>query len=206
MFSIVQALGWPIWPLLIASVVALALIIERAATLRAQRVVPPRLLDDVLALQARGEAGADVLAKLERSAPLGRILAAGLRNAGAGRESAGQAMSAAGGRVANDLARYLTLLGSIGSVAPLLGLFGTVIGMIEIFSSQQSGTNPQQLAHGISIALYSTAFGIIVAVPAIVAYRHFRSRVDDLVVEMEHQSQRLLETLFAARGGVRDAA
>ena len=205
MFSIVQALGWPIWPLLLASVVALALIIERAATLQPRRVLPARLLDDVIALHARGESSPEVVAKLERSAPLGRVLAAGLRNLGGGRESAAQAMLTAGGQVANELSRYLTLLGSIGSVAPLLGLFGTVIGMIEIFSSQQGGTNPQQLAHGISIALYSTAFGIIVAVPAIVAYRHFRSRVDDLVIDMERQAQRLLEVLYAGRPAPREA-
>jgi biopolymer transport protein ExbB len=101
----------------------------------------------------------------------------------------------AGGHVAHDLSRYLALLGAIGSVAPLLGLLGTVVGMIEIFSSQQGGANPQQLAQGISVALYSTAFGIMVAVPSVISYRIFRARVDDFLVEMEQQAQRLVEAL-----------
>jgi len=107
--------------------------------------------------------------------------------------------------VAHELSRYLTLLGAIGSVAPLLGLLGTVVGMIDIFASQQAGSNPQQLAQGISIALYSTAFGIIVAVPSVLSYRIFRARVDDFLVELEQQAQRLLEALYgdarAARPG-----
>ena len=94
------------------------------------------------------------------------------------------------------MSRYLTLLGSVGSIAPLLGLLGTVVGMIDIFASQQAGSNPQQLAQGISIALYSTAFGIIVAVPSVLAYRHFRTRVDDFLVEMEGQAQQLVEALY----------
>jgi biopolymer transport protein ExbB len=105
----------------------------------------------------------------------------------------------AGGHAAHDLSRYLSLLGSIGSIAPLMGLLGTVIGMIEIFASQQAGSSPQQLAHGISIALYCTAFGIIVAVPAILAYRHFKSRIEDFVVDMEDEAQKLLDTLFSPR-------
>lgn len=205
MFSIVQSLGWPVWPLVIASVIALALIIERAASLRAARITPPKLLDDVLGLHARGAVNAEVIAKLERSSPLGRILAAGLRNAESGRDAALQAVLAAGNQVTHELSRYLTLLGSIGSVAPLLGLFGTVIGMIEIFAAQQLGSSPQQLAHGISVALYSTAFGIIVAVPATLFYRHFRSRVDDFIADMEHQGQQLIEILFAPRRPAREA-
>lgn len=205
MFAIVQAIGWPIWPLIIASIVALALIIERSAALRRARVVPATLLQDVLSLHARRQLTPDVIAKLEQNSPLGRVLAAALRNERAPRDIAGEAVANAGSHVAHDLSRYLTLLGSIGSIAPLLGLLGTVIGMIEIFASQQAGSNPQQLAHGISIALYCTAFGIIVAVPAVLFYRHFRTRVEDMLVDMEDQAQRLLDTLYnerlLARGG-----
>jgi biopolymer transport protein ExbB len=122
-----------------------------------------------------------------------------LRNERAPRDIAGEAVANAGSHVAHDLSRYLTLLGSIGSIAPLLGLLGTVIGMIEIFASQQAGSSPQQLAHGISIALYCTAFGIIVAVPAVLFYRHFRTRVEDMLVDMEDQAQRLLDTLYNER-------
>jgi biopolymer transport protein ExbB len=199
LFAIVQAIGWPIWPLLAASVIALTLIIERAVALRRQKVIPESLLQDVLNLVSRRQINAEVITKLERSSPLGRVLATALRNVSAPRAIAGAAVANAGGHVAHELSRYLSLLGSIGSVAPLLGLLGTVIGMIDIFASQQAGANPQQLAHGISIALYCTAFGIIVAVPAVMFYRHFKSRIEDFVVEMEDQSQRLLEVLFADR-------
>ncbi len=199
MFSIVVAIGWPIWPLIIASIVALALIIERSLALRRARILPPRLLNDVLSLHAKRQVSNDVVDKLEDSSPLGRVLAAALRNERAPREVAHEAVANAGGHAAHDLSRNLSLLGSIGSIAPLMGLLGTVIGMIEIFASQQAGSSPQQLAHGISIALYCTAFGIIVAVPAILAYRHFKSRIEDFVVDMEDEAQKLLDTLFSPR-------
>ncbi|MCU0950873.1 MAG: MotA/TolQ/ExbB proton channel family protein [Burkholderiaceae bacterium] len=198
-FSIVLAIGWPIWPLIIASVVALALIIERGIALRRPKILPPRLLNDVLALHAKRQVSADVVTKLEGSSPLGRVLAAALRNERAPREIAHEAVANAGGHVAHDLAKNLSLLGSIGSIAPLIGLFGTVVGMIEIFASQQAGSSPQQLAHGISIALYCTAFGIVVAVPAVMAYRHYKSKIEDFVVDMEDEAQKLLDTLFAPR-------
>lgn len=199
MFAIVQAVGWPLLPLILASIVALALIIERALTLRRARVIPDGLLPDVLNVLARRQVTPQVVDRLEAHSPLGRVLAAGLRNAGAPRSVAVEAVTATGGHVAHRLARYLTLLGSIGSIAPLLGLLGTVIGMIEIFASQQAGSSPQQLAQGISIALYCTAFGIIVAVPAVLAYRHFRTRIDDYLVEMEAQALRLLDALYPPR-------
>jgi biopolymer transport protein ExbB len=198
-FAIVQAIGWPIWPLIVASIVALALIIERAIALRRETVIPKTLLKDVLSLHSRRQITSEVIVKLEGSSPLGRVLAAALRNVKAPRAIAGAAVANAGGHVSHDLSRYLSLLGSIGSIAPLLGLLGTVIGMIEIFASQQAGSNPQQLAHGISIALYCTAFGIIVAVPAVMFYRHYKSRIEDYLVAMEDQAQQLLEVLFADR-------
>jgi len=198
-FAIVQAIGLPIWPLIVASIVALALIIERAISLRRERILPGSLLKDVLSLHSRRQITPEIIVKLEASSPLGRVLAAALRNVRAPRAIAGAAVANAGGHVSHDLSRYLSLLGSIGSVAPLLGLLGTVIGMIEIFASQQAGSNPQQLAHGISIALYCTAFGIIVAVPAVMFYRHYKSRIEDYLVAMEDQAQQLLEVLFADR-------
>ncbi len=199
MFAIVQTIGWPIWPLILASIVALALIIERGFALRRDKVLPKTLLKDVLALHARRQITPEVIGKLDGHSPLGRVLAAGLRNVRAPRAIAGAAVANAGGHVAHDLSRHLSLLGSIGSIAPLLGLLGTVIGMIEIFASQQAGSNPQQLAHGISIALYCTAFGIIVAVPAVMFYRHYKSRIEEYLVAMEDQAQQLLEVLFADR-------
>jgi biopolymer transport protein ExbB len=196
LFAIVQAVGWPIWPLIFASIVALALIIERSAALRRSKVLPANLLQDVLALHARRQINADLMLKLERSSLLGFVLAAGLRSEREPREIAAGTIEVAGARAAHEMSRYLTLLGSVGSIAPLLGLLGTVVGMIDIFASQQAGSNPQQLAQGISTALYSTAFGIIVAVPSVLAYRHFRTRVDDFLVDMEQQAQHLVEALY----------
>jgi biopolymer transport protein ExbB len=200
LLAIIIELGWPIWPLILASVLALALIIERSIALRREKIVPPALLPDVIGLWNRRQLSADVLAQLEHSSPLGRVLAAALRNERATREGAMQQVEAAGALVANRLSKNLTLLGSIGSIAPLLGLLGTVIGMIAIFASQQAGSNPQELARGISIALYCTAFGIIVAVPAVLMYRHFKRRVDDYLVDMEDQAERLLEQVYDTGG------
>ena len=198
MFAIIAELGWPVWPLILASILALALIIERGIALQRKKVVPATLLADVLGIWKKRQISPDVLAKLEANSPLGRVLAAGLRQERSSREGAMQQIEAAGAVVANRLTKNLTLLGSIGSIAPLLGLLGTVVGMIAIFASQQAGSNPQELARGISVALYSTALGIIIAVPAILAYRYFRRLVDDYLVDMEEQAERLLETVFTS--------
>ena len=198
MFAIIIELGWPIIPLILASIFALGLIIERGIALQRRNVVPATLLTDVLGLWRNRKITPEVVAKLEANSPLGKVLAAGLRNDRTSREGAMQQIEAAGAVVANRLTKNLTLLGSIGSIAPLLGLLGTVVGMIAIFASQQAGSNPQDLARGISVALYSTALGIIVAVPAVLAYRYYKRLVDDYLVDMEEQAERLLETVFAA--------
>jgi biopolymer transport protein ExbB len=198
LFAIIAELGWPIWPLILASILALALIIERAIALQRKKIVPATLLTDVIGIWKKRQITPDVISKLEANSPLGRVLAAGLRNERTTREGAMQQIEAAGAVVANRLTKNLTLLGSIGSIAPLLGLLGTVVGMIAIFASQQAGSNPQDLARGISVALYSTALGIIVAVPAVLAYRYFKRLVDDYLVDMEEQAERLLETVFSA--------
>lgn len=199
MFSIIAELGWPIWPLIVASVLALALIIERGIALKRGKILPTSLLNDVIGVVQRDKVTPEVVAKLERNSPLGRVLSAGLRSTHASREGAMQQIESAGAVVANRLSKNLTLLGSIGSIAPLLGLLGTVVGMIQIFAAQQAGSTPQDLAHGISVALYCTAFGIIVAVPAILAYRYFKRLVDDYLVDMEEQSERLLEVVYGDR-------
>jgi biopolymer transport protein ExbB len=200
LLSIILELGWPVWPLILASILALALIIERTIALRRDKILPATLLSDVIGLWNKRLITPDVLSKLEQNSPLGRVLAAGLRNERATREGAMQQIEAAGSVVANRLSRNLTLLGSIGSIAPLLGLLGTVVGMIAIFASQQAGSNPQDLAHGISVALYCTALGIIVAVPAVISYRYFKRLVDDYLVDMEEQAERLLESVYATPG------
>ncbi len=200
MFSIIQAAGWPIWPLLLASVIAVALIIERSATLRQDHILPPRLLEQVVAVYQRDGLSREALERLASDSPLGTVLAAALRNHRSPRYVMKEAIEEAGRSVAHDLDRFLTTLGTIATAAPLLGLFGTVIGMIEIFGSQSpSGANPQQLAHGISIALYNTAFGIGIAVPALIFYRHFRNKVDGFIVLMEQEAARLADIVHGKR-------
>ena len=200
MFAIVQAAGWPIWPLLLASIISVALIIERLVALRRSKVVPHGLLQRAVGEFKRGANNDKLLEELDRHSPLGRVLSAGLRNVGSSREIMKESIEEAGGGVAHDLNRYLTTLGTIASISPLMGLFGTVVGMIEIFGSQSpSGSNPQQLAHGISIALYNTGFGLVIAIPAMIFWRHFRAQVDSFVVEMEMQAIHLVEAIQGAR-------
>jgi len=200
MWSLIQAAGWPIWPLLAASVIALALIFERLYTLRQSVVAPPGLVDQVLAEFRQTGATPELLAKTARRAPLGRLLAAGLANVKSPRPVMKEAIEEVGRVVIHELERFLTTLGTIAAMAPLMGLFGTVVGMIEIFGSQgATGSNPLQLAHGISIALYNTAFGLVVAIPAMIFYRHFRAKVDELVVEMEQQATKLVDVAHGDR-------
>jgi len=200
LFAIIQAAGWPIWFLLLASVIAVALIIERSISLRAKKIIPPTLLDQVVGVYQRQGLSPEVIERLSRDSPLGAVLAAGLRNLKSSRYVMKEAIEEAGRAVAHDLERFLTTLGTIATAAPLLGLFGTVIGMIEIFGSQSpTGANPQQLAHGISIALYNTAFGIAIAIPALIFYRHFKNKVDTFVVEMELQASKLVDIVHGER-------
>ena len=200
MWSIIQAAGWPIWPLIIASIIALALIFERLYSLRQSAVAPAGMVDRVLTEFRQNGATPELLTRTAQQGPLGRVLAAGLANVRSPRPVMKEAIDEAGRHVAHDLERFLTTLGTIATAAPLLGLFGTVIGMIEIFGSQSpSGTNPQQLAHGISIALYNTAFGIAISIPSLIFYRHFKNKVDTLVVEMEQLAAKLIDIVHGER-------
>ncbi|AOZ49852.1 MotA/TolQ/ExbB proton channel family protein [Chromobacterium vaccinii] len=200
MWAIVEAAGWPIWTIIAASVVSLAIILERLYTLRRGAVVPQGLLAQTLQEYRRIGDKDELLQRLQGHSPLGRLFAAGLRNVHGSREVMKEAIEDEGRQVAHLLERLLTTLGTIAAMAPLLGLLGTVIGMIEIFGSQNaSGANPQQLAHGISVALYNTAFGLIVAIPSMMFYRYFRSKVDGLLVEMEAQAIKLVEVAHGER-------
>ncbi len=200
MFDIIRAAGWPIWPLLIASIIAVALIIERGITLRRNKIVPPGLVENVIADYKRGGVTDDMLARLAAHSPLGRVLAAGLRNVKSSRDVMKETIEEAGRAVAHELERFLTSLGTIATVAPLMGLFGTIVGMIEIFGSQTpNSANPQQLAHGISIALYNAGFGILIAIPAMIFYRHYRGLVESIVVDMEQEAVRLVEVVHGDR-------
>ncbi len=202
MLSIIQAAGWPIWPLLLCSVVALALIIERTYHLRDALVAPPTLLDEVLSVSRSNLPAADVVNKLAENSVLGRVLASGLRSVVAEpritEDALRQTMENAGRTAVHGIERYLNTLGTIASAAPLLGLFGTVVGMIEIFGSQAptGGSNPQLLAHGISVALYNTAFGLIIAIPSLMFYRYFRGRIDYYQLTMEIAAERMVPHLM----------
>jgi len=197
---LIEAAGWPSILLVIASIVGLAIIFERLVALRASRVLPPGLLKDVLArIRAQG-ISPQLVEKVETGSPLGRILAAGLRNERNSREAMKESIEEVGRAVLVDLERSLATLGTIASISPLLGLFGTVVGMIMLFGSQNpAGASPAELAQGISIALYNTAFGLVVAVPSMIFYRLFRSRIDRLVAEMEQQAIKLVEVLHGER-------
>ena len=202
MFSIIQAAGWPIWPLIFCSVAALALIIERLLSLRIAKVAPPRLLEEVISVTRARLPSADVVNKLGDNSILGAVLASGLRAVIAEprlTEAALRDVFESSGRAAvHRLERYLNPLGTIASTAPLLGLLGTVIGMIEIFGSQAptGANNPAVLAHGISMALYNTAFGLMVAIPSLMAYRHFKGRVDAYTLDLEQACERLAPHLM----------
>ncbi len=200
MLTLVEAAGWPIYLLLIASLVAVVLIVERALYLRRKNIVPPALLDEVVQeLKQRG-VSQQMLTKLSEGSPLGKVFAAGLKNIKSSPEVMKDSIEEAGRGAAHELERFLTTLGTIASISPLLGLFGTVIGMIEIFGSQNAGgAAPTELAHGISVALYNTAFGLIVAVPSMIFYRHFRAQVDSLTIEMEQQAVKLVEVVHGER-------
>ncbi len=207
MFSIIQAAGWPIWPLIACSILALAIVIERFISLKTAKVAPPRLLNEVLSVTKASLPGPDVVSQLERNSALGEVLASGLRAMNSDphctEDDLRATMEGAGRMVAQRLEQYLSALGTIASAAPLLGLFGTVVGMIEIFGSQApggtSGGNPAQLAHGISIALYNTAFGLVVAIPSLIFWRYFRGRVDAYLLTLELSSEQLVRHLKALR-------
>ena len=212
MLSIIQAAGWPIWPLIACSVLGMALIFERFVALKTARVAPPQLLDEAITVSSKAVPTPDVVNQLAQNSALGEVLASGLRtlnsNPQCSETDLRAAMEGAGRAVAHRLEKYLAALATIASAAPLLGLLGTVIGMIEIFGSQagaggagqaMGGGNPTQLAHGISIALYNTAFGLIVAIPALIFWRYFRARVDAYLLTLELASEQFVRHILRVR-------
>ncbi len=202
MLSIIEAAGWPIWLIIITSVIALAIIGERFWSLRTSVVAPREILPATIREYQSKGATQDLVNRLQRGPLIGRIVAAALVNERAPREVVKDAVEDAGRAVSLELERFLNTLGTIATISTLLGLFGTIVGMIEIFGSQNpttGGGNPAQLAHGISVALYNTLFGIGVAIPAVIFYRHFRNKVDVLVIEMESQAIKLIEIVHGER-------
>jgi biopolymer transport protein ExbB len=199
--SIIEAAGWPIWLIIVTSVVALAIIGERFWSLRTSLVAPREVLPTTIReYQAKGVTQ-DLINRLQRGPLIGRIFAAALMNERSPREVIKDSVQDAGRAVGLELERFLNTLGTIATISTLLGLFGTIVGMIEIFgsASPSAGANPAQLAHGISVALYNTLFGIGVAIPAVIFYRHFRNKVDTMIVDMESQAIKLIEIIHGER-------
>ncbi len=212
LLSIIQAAGWPIWPLIICSVLGMALVIERFLALKTAKIVPPKLLEEAILVSRNGVPAPDVVAQLEQNSVLGQVLASGLHalnnNPRVSEDDLRSSLEGAGRQAAAQLQRYLGAIATIASSAPLIGLLGTVIGMIEIFGAQAGdgglgvaagGGNPAQLAHGISIALYNTAFGLIVAIPALIFWRYFRARVDGYLLTMELAAEQFARHLLSLR-------
>lgn len=202
MLELIQAGGWLMVPILIGSVLAVAIILERLWALRRRSILPEALRERVAELAEAGRVEARYLDALRASSPLGRILAAGLASRGHGRAVMAEAIEDAGRHEAHRLERYLNTLGTIAAISPLLGLLGTVIGMIKVFgavSAEGLGDMPA-LSGGIAEALITTASGLTVAIPALIAYRYLRGLVDSRVVEMEQEAMRLLETATRAEG------
>lgn len=204
LLTIIQAAGWPIWPLILCSILALALILERGFQLQETKVMPPQILAQTIEALQRGVPLPEMVETLDKAGTMGPVLARGLRclqdNTDATSEDIHASMQMAGRLAVQQLERYLPALSTIASAAPLLGLLGTVVGMIEIFGAHTAANNqPALLAHGISVALYNTAFGLIIAIPALMFWRYFRAVVDRHVLAMEVTAETFARHLSRAR-------
>ncbi|MGE0623071.1 MAG: MotA/TolQ/ExbB proton channel family protein [Pseudomonadales bacterium] len=201
MLEIVQSGGWLMVPILLCSIVAAAICVERLWTLQRSRIVPRSLLSQIWSAIKTEDLDAQKLRELRANSPLGQVLAAGVANAKRGREVMKEAMEEAASQVCHDMERYLTSLGIIASISPLLGLLGTVVGMIKVFSALmlEGAGNANVLAGGISQALITTAAGLSVAIPALMFHRYFLRRIDELVVTMEQEAGKLVEILQGDR-------
>jgi len=200
-FELIKAGGWVMWPLILCSIAAMAIIGERIWSLQKKTVIPPELLNQVRQWVENKEVEASRIMLLRESSPLGRVLAAGLANRAHDHDVLKEAIEDAGRHVVPELERYLTTLGTIAAIAPFLGLLGTVLGMIDMFGGigARGLGDPSIVASGISQALVATATGLAVAIPSLMAYRYFRARVDGLLIDMEQESLQLIEILRGKR-------
>ena len=204
LISIIQAAGWPVWPLIVCSIFALAIIFERLYALRTSKVLPEHALERAVESTQKGFPTEAAIQEIAQMGAVGPVFASGLQtlalNPSASHQDVRESMEMEGRMAAQGLERYLTALATLASASPLLGLLGTVIGMIELFGLQTPGQQqPAELAHGISVALYNTALGLIVAIPCLMAWRFFKSKVDRLVLQMEWASERFARHLAAMR-------
>ncbi|MDH5361008.1 MAG: MotA/TolQ/ExbB proton channel family protein [Gammaproteobacteria bacterium] len=201
MFELVQAGGWLMLPIILSSIVAVAIVTERFWTLRRKRILPQGLVSAVIKLQRQNKMTTAQITEIRESSPLGRVLSSGLANLEHPREIMKQALEETGRQVVLELERFLNALGTIASITPLLGLLGTVIGMIKVFSviTTQGVGDPGILAGGISEALVTTAAGLAVAIPSLMFYRYFRAHVDELALEMEDEALKMVEVMHGVR-------
>ena len=201
MLELVKAGGWLMWPIMACSVIAMAIVVERLWLYRKERVLPSNLVAQIWQLHQKNQLTAAHVATVRKSSPLGRILAAGLVNRLHAREVMKEAIEEEGRQVVHELERYLNTLGTIANISPLLGLLGTVIGMIKVFAAiTTSGVgNPSVLANGISEALITTAAGLSVAIPALIFHRYLSGRVDRIVLSMEDQALKMVEVMHGQR-------
>ncbi len=201
MFELVKSGGWLMVPIIACSVTALAIIAERFWSLQRSKVAPKHMVAQIYQMRQRGQLDSNAVNSLKESSPLGRILAAGLATLKYDREVMKESIEETGRHVVHELERYLNTLGTIAAITPLLGLLGTVVGMIKVFTviTVQGVGNPGVLAGGISEALITTAAGLTVAIPTVMLHRHFRRRVDELVVTMEQEAIKLVEVMHGQR-------
>jgi biopolymer transport protein ExbB len=201
MLEIIKAGGWVMFPIIVCSVMAVAIILERLWTLQEKRVLPRRLTKEVWEWVSTNKLNHEHLKNLQDGSPLGEVLSIGLSNRHRSREIMKERIEDTGRHVVHGLERYLNTLGTIAAISPLLGLLGTVVGMVNVFEAitSQGVGNPAVLAGGISEALITTAAGLIVAIPALIGYRYLRGRVEELVIRMEKEAITLVEALHRKR-------
>ncbi len=199
MFELVKAGGLLMFPIVIFSVAAMAIIAERFWSLDRKKIIPGSLVKDIVTWSQKNELTTEKIRALRSGSPLGRILAVGLINSNQSRELMKESIEETGRHVTHDLQRFLNTLGTIAAVSPLLGLLGTVLGMITVFSviTDIGVGSPGELAGGISQALITTAAGISVAIPSLIFYRYFRGKIDDLVIEMEQEALKLIDVVHS---------
>lgn len=202
MWEIIKAGGPVMWPIILCSIGAAAIVLERLWSLQQVRVLPRELTEKVWKLVESGQLTDKHVEALAQNSPLGRVLAAGLQNRHRGREIIKESIEDTGRHVAHDLERFLNILATIAAVSPLLGLLGTVTGIIAAFNAivAQGVGDPRVLSGGIGEALITTAAGLIVAIPALMGYRYLRGRIDALVIDMEKEALKLVQYLDSVRG------
>lgn len=201
MLELFKAGGWLMFPLFICSVIAIAIIAERFWSLQSRRIAPPDLIKQIWQWMRFNQVDHERITSLQKNSPLGQILAAGLINRHCTRELTKESIEDTGRHVSAVLERNLNTLGTIAAISPLIGLLGTVVGMIKVFAviTTEGVGNPETLAGGISEALLTTAAGLVVAIPSVIFYRYFRGKVNHLVVNMEEQAMQLVEMLHGDR-------